>query len=119
MIGSSPHPSADDEGRAPRLSQRGASMFKSDAFSRWVPRVIWHYGLAVASVAMALAVTQSLERYTTLRTPLFYAAILITAWIGGIGSGMFAVALATLAIGYYFSPPGHTLDGKAIDLPFI
>gem|GEM_PF-5563338 len=36
----------------------------------------WQYGLAVLSVAAALATTHSLERYTTLRTPLFYIAIL-------------------------------------------
>jgi C4-dicarboxylate-specific signal transduction histidine kinase len=93
-------------------------MFKPDAFSRRVPRVVWHYGLAVASVAMALAVTQSLERYTTLRTPLFFAAILISAWVGGIGPGLLAVGLATLAIGYYFDPPDH-MGPKSLDLPFL
>jgi C4-dicarboxylate-specific signal transduction histidine kinase len=93
-------------------------MFKQDAFSRWVPRVIWHYGLAVASVAMALAVTQSLERYTTLRTPLFFAAILISAWVGGIGPGLLAVGLATLAIGYYFAPPDR-MGPESLDLPFL
>jgi Signal transduction histidine kinase regulating C4-dicarboxylate transport system len=93
-------------------------MFKSDAFSRRVPRIIWHYGLAAASVAMALAVTQSLERYTTLRTPLFFAAILISAWVGGIGPGLLAVGLATLAIGYYFDPPKR-LPPESLDLPFL
>jgi C4-dicarboxylate-specific signal transduction histidine kinase len=93
-------------------------MFKSDAFSRRVPRVIWHYGLAVASVAMALAVTQSLERYTTLRTPLFFAAIMISAWVGGIGPGLLAVGLATLAIGYYFDPP-HRIVTESRDLLFL
>jgi PAS domain S-box-containing protein len=70
-------------------------------------------------VALALAITRSLEPYTSLRTPLFYAAILITAWIGGIRSGVMAVALATLALGYYFSPPGRVLGIEAIDLPFV
>lgn len=68
---------------------------------------------------MALAITQSLEPYTTLRTPLFYGAILITAWVGGIGPGLFAVALATLALGYYFSPPGRPANIESIDLPFV
>ncbi|MGA9770662.1 MAG: PAS domain S-box protein [Blastocatellia bacterium] len=94
-------------------------MFKSDSFARRIPQAVWHYGLAVTSVAVALVITQSLEPYTTLRTPLFYAAILITAWIGGIGPGVLAVAIATLALGYYFSPPGHLLGPDAIDLPFI
>jgi hypothetical protein len=77
MTGTSRHPSAGDEGRVPRLSQRGANMFKSDSFARHISRADWHYGLAILSAAMALAIMQSLEPYTTLRTPLFYAAILI------------------------------------------
>jgi C4-dicarboxylate-specific signal transduction histidine kinase len=94
-------------------------MVKAEAFARGVPQAVWQYGLAVTSVAMALAITQALEPYTTLRTPLFYAAILITAWVGGIGPGMLAVGLATLALGYYFSPPGRLLGLGAIDLPFL
>jgi hypothetical protein len=40
--------------------------------------------------------TNSLQRYTTLRTPLFYTAIIISAWFGGVGPGLLVVALSTL-----------------------
>ena len=80
---------------------------------------MWHYGLAIGSVAIALGITQWLERYTTLRTPVFYAAILMTAWFGGMGPGLFAAAFATLALGYYFSPPVRMPAAQAVDLPFL
>ena len=60
----------------------------------------------VVSVAAALAITHSLERYTTLRTPLFYIAIIISAWFGGLGPGLLAVTLSTVLVDYYFAPGG-------------
>ena len=71
-------------------------------------RTVWRYGLAVISVAAALVITRSLEQYTDI-TPLFYAAIVISAWFGGMGPGLLAVALATMAIDYYLVPPLYTL----------
>ena len=56
------------------------------------------------SVAVALGITSLLERRTTLRTPLFYIAVIISAWFGRLGPGLLAVALSTLAVGYYFAP---------------
>ena len=41
-------------------------------------RTLWRYGLAVLTVAVALVITKSLERYTDI-TPLFYAAIVVSA----------------------------------------
>jgi signal transduction histidine kinase len=69
---------------------------------------VWRYGLAVVSVAAALLVTRSLEQYTDI-TPLFYAAIVVTAWFGGMGPGLVAVVLAELSIDYYFVAPLYTL----------
>jgi two-component system, LuxR family, sensor kinase FixL len=71
-------------------------------------RTLWRYGLAVISVTVALLITKSLEQYTDI-TPLFYAAIVISAWFGGMGPGLLAGALAAVAIDYYFVPPLYTL----------
>ncbi len=57
---------------------------------------------------MALLLTKSLDDYTDI-TPLFYAAIVVTAWFGGLGPGLLAVVLATVSIDYYFVPPLYTL----------
>jgi C4-dicarboxylate-specific signal transduction histidine kinase len=71
-------------------------------------RTVWRYGLAVVSVAVALLITKSLEQYTD-HTPLFYAAIVVSAWFGGMGPGLIAVALAAIAIDYFLVPPLYTL----------
>src|SRR4030095_325456 len=95
----------------------GASVVKADSLAQRVSRAVWQYGLAVMSVAVALGITNSLERYTTLRTPLFYIAIIISAWFGGMGPGLLAVALSTLAVDYYFAPGNQT--PALSDWPFM
>ena len=91
---------------------------KLDSLVRRVPHAVWQYGLAVMSVAVALGITNSLERYTTLRTPLFYIAIIISAWFGRIGPGLLAVALSTLVVAYYFAP-GNQTPALSDSWPFI
>jgi two-component system sensor kinase FixL len=94
-------------------------MLKVDSLAKRVPPPVWQYALAVVSVAVALAITDVLEPYTTLRTPLFYIAIISSAWFGGMGPGLLALALSTLAVEYYFAPsasvPQLNVDGR----PFI
>jgi PAS domain S-box-containing protein len=94
-------------------------MLKLDSLAPRVPRAVWQYGLAVVSVAVALSITNSLEPYTTLRTPIFYIAIIISAWFGRVGPGLLAVALSTLLVGYYFAPGGQARAAKVDDWPFI
>lgn len=70
-------------------------------------KFVTRYGLAVLTVAVALLVTRSLQQYTDI-TPLFYAAIVVSAWFGGMGPGLLAVVLSELAIDYYFVEPLYT-----------
>lgn len=81
-------------------------------------RTVWRYGLAVITVAAALVITRSLQRYTDI-TPLFYAAVVISAWVGGMGPGLLAVALATMAIDYYLVPPLYTLRPDVKQIGFL
>ena len=81
---------------------------KLDSLAQRVSHAVWQYGFAVLSVAVALGITYSLEPYTTLRTPLFYIAIITSAWFGRMGPGLFAVVLSTLVVGYYFAPGNQT-----------
>ena len=71
-------------------------------------KTLWRYGLAVLTVAVALVITKSLEEYTDI-TPLFYAAIVISAWFGGMGPGLLAVVLAALSLDYFLVPPLYSL----------
>jgi len=59
------------------------------------------YGTAALAVTLALLITQSLQP-TVFPTPLFFAAIVVSTWFGGIGPGIFAVIFATLLLDYYF-----------------
>jgi len=79
---------------------------------------IGRYGLAVVSVAAALVITSALQQYTDL-TPLFYAAIIVSAWFGGMGPGLVAVVLATFALDYFFIPPLYTLRPDAKQASFL
>src|SRR3569832_114889 len=71
-------------------------------------RRMGRYALAVVSVAAALLITNTLEPYTE-STTLFYGAIVVSAWFGGMGPGLLAVVLSALSIDYFFVQPLHTL----------
>jgi PAS domain-containing protein len=101
------------------ILEKAQGMLKLNSLAERVPGVIWQYALAVVSVAAALVITNSLERYTTLRTPFFFLAIILSSWFGRIGPGLLAVGLSTLAVDHYFAPtasgPVSGVDGR----PFI
>lgn len=64
------------------------------------------YGVAVGATTIALLLTLWFEPFlTSTVVALFYLAIIITTWYGGIRPGIFAIVLSTLAINYFFTPP--------------
>jgi PAS domain S-box-containing protein len=64
------------------------------------------YGVAVASVLVALLLTRVMASYfESFRTPLFFCAIMLSTWFGGFMPGMVATLLAIPALKYYFVPP--------------
>jgi signal transduction histidine kinase/CheY-like chemotaxis protein len=64
------------------------------------------YPLAISSVAIAAIATFVLWHSFFSRNPLvlFYAAVVISAWFGGLGPGLLASALAVILIDYLFLP---------------
>jgi PAS domain S-box-containing protein len=62
-------------------------------------------------VAVALGLTLLLTPwlYPTV-TPLFFVAVMISAWLGGWESGLLATVLSTLAISYFFIEPLYSLQ---------
>jgi signal transduction histidine kinase len=68
--------------------------------------VTWRYGLSVATVGVALLLTLLLWRWIAPQaTPLFLAAIAVTAWRGGALPSLLATALAVFTVDYFFNPP--------------
>jgi two-component system sensor kinase FixL len=70
------------------------------------------YVFACLLVALATLATRSLEPLLGESiSPLFFAAVMLAAWTGGLGPGLAATALAGWCSAYYFpnNPPGSTL----------
>jgi signal transduction histidine kinase len=79
-----------------------------------VPALLLRYSVAVAAVTLALMLTWLLW---PLLDPtvfsLFFAAVMVSAWYGGLGPGLLATAVAVLAIeAFFFSP----VDTFVLDL---
>jgi PAS domain S-box-containing protein len=84
------------------------------------PRVILSYVVAILSVIAALIIalwmrTELGQSFTPI-VALFLCAVMFSAWFGGVGPGLLAVALSLLAFDYYFVTPLYSL---AIDIKEI
>jgi PAS domain S-box-containing protein len=64
------------------------------------------YGFSVLATAIALLITLW-QKTLFAPTPavLFFIAIILSNWYGGLRSGLLAAVLSTLAINYFFIPP--------------
>jgi C4-dicarboxylate-specific signal transduction histidine kinase len=88
---------------------------------RWrKPSAIASYGVAVFSVAAALAVAR-LPQLHLANAPvsLFLCAIMFSAWFGGVGPGCVAIALSHLGFIYYFVAPLYSLAVQIEELPRV
>ncbi|WP_016876817.1 ATP-binding protein [Chlorogloeopsis fritschii PCC 9212] len=68
------------------------------------------YGVAILTVLLALLLTQSLwlmHRFSAY--PLFFAAVMVSSWYGGLEPGLLATVLSALACAYFFLPPLYSL----------
>lgn len=81
------------------------------ARSNVLPHYLIEYGVALLSVGLALGITLLLTPYlASTPTPLFFIAVMISAWYGGLGPGILATILSTLAINYFFLEPLYQLS---------
>src|SRR5215210_496680 len=69
------------------------------------------YGIAALVVGLVLLLKMLLDPLTGEESPffLFFGAVMLGAWFGGMGPGLLATALAALAADYFFLPPAHSL----------
>jgi PAS domain S-box-containing protein len=74
------------------------------------------YGVAVATVALALLLTLALWPVTDHAPFAFsFAAVMVSAWYGGLGPGLCAIALAVLGSIYFLLPPFHSFFVDRVD----
>ena len=70
------------------------------------PPAIWRYGIAVLSVIAALEMSRWPALYLRdAPVSLFLCAVLLSAWMGGLGPTLLATALSALAFDHYYQPP--------------
>lgn len=74
--------------------------------------------LSIASVGGALAITLLLQP-TVFPTPLFFVAVVLSTWIGGLISGISSVVFATLLLEYYFVTRSGNHSLAAQDLIYL
>ena len=69
------------------------------------------YVVPVLAVGLALLLKLLLDPLIEEETPflLFFGAVMVGAWFGGLGPGLLATALAALTADYFFLSPTHTL----------
>jgi PAS domain S-box-containing protein len=83
-------------------------MSTSDPF-RHSLRTVLRYAAAVVSVSAALIGTLGLGPVMrTTPTILFFCAVMVSSWFGGLWPGILASLLSTLALDYYFIAPIYT-----------
>ncbi len=82
------------------------------------PRKVLWYAIALICIASAVAIGKELDTHlnATPTVSLFFSVIVFCAWFGGLGPGLFAIALSILGFDYFFLPPAHSL---AVDVPQI
>ena len=69
------------------------------------------YGTAALLVVLALLASLGIQHLFDFPYPflfLFFGAVMVSAWIGGMGAGLFAVLLSTLSVDYFFVPPFYS-----------
>src|SRR5882724_7358203 len=90
------------------------------------PRLLWRhnkasirsYAVAVLATAVALGIARWLELHLdSAPVSLFLCAVMISAWLGGVGPGLLATVLTTLAFYYSFLPPVDSWAAKPGQMP--
>ena len=74
------------------------------------------YAISIASVGAALSLASLLPfRADPSHFTLFFAAVMVSAWYGGLGAGLLATLLSDLSLDYFFIAPVHsiTMDWQA------
>jgi signal transduction histidine kinase len=79
--------------------------------------LIFRYGIAVLAFVAALLITQLLwPLIDPAATPLFFAAVMVAAFYGGLRPGLLATALSTWAVDFFFIAPFNTLEFTVANL---
>ena len=92
--------------RGSTLAPSGPIPWRRGAARATTPSVVVRYGVAVIATLVALLVKLALGPIIVPSVFItFYAAVLVSAWVGGFGPGMVTIGLSVLAGVSLFFPP--------------
>jgi len=95
-----------------RNDGEGLPFFRSKAGRSFAIR----YAAAALLAGTALLASLGIQHLFAFPYPflfLFFGAVMVSAWIGGMGAGLFAVLLSTLFVDYFFVPPFYSWEISA------
>ena len=93
-------------------------MSSSNADQERVTGIARRYGTALVCVSAALLLSSwSPIHLESAPVSLFLCAVMVSAWFGGVGPGLLALALSGIAFYYHFLPPHHSFVLKPEQLP--
>jgi C4-dicarboxylate-specific signal transduction histidine kinase len=100
------------------------SAIGKQTFSNWCRQMLidnrpplLRYAISIATVAAALSMASLLpSRADPSHFTLFFAAVMVSAWYGGLRAGLLATILSALSLDYFFIPPFYSiiLDWRAL-----
>jgi C4-dicarboxylate-specific signal transduction histidine kinase len=81
------------------------------------PNWIWRYGFAVLSAASVVIISRWLTPRIGFPGTLFLCVVMLSGWFGGVGPGLLATTLSSLAFHYSFVAPIHLPGPKPPEIP--
>ena len=72
-------------------------------------RLTFACAIPIAAVTSAVIATYSLGSTIKYTPNLFFCAVVLSSWLGGVGAGIFSILLSVVALDYYFLPPIYAL----------
>lgn len=100
--------------RPPQLSTAPRA---GPTWRRWSWRRPFDYVVAALAVCLAAVINIALWDYLAAQpSALFFAAVMVSAWFGGLGPGLLATGFATFLSVYLFTRPFGSLDVDLADV---
>lgn len=83
------------------------------------PPLLVKYGTALLAVFIVIVLSQWLETviHSTPQVSLLLCAIMLSAWLGGLGPGLFAIGLSVLAFEFFFLLPNDSFAMQLSESP--
>jgi len=83
------------------------------------PSRTWSYTFAVLSCTLAFIISRWASPHIGFPGTLFLCVVVLSAWYGGVGPGLVATVLSSLAFHYFFMHPNHVGPRLPPEMPRI